>query len=162
MKRLTVCALLIGLLLCGCTKPGLRRDVPPEWPQEMTTALSLTLDGTQYTADWTYQSGVSAYTLTAPQELLGVQIVCDGVESRIESGNVQAALPQQSVFLLLHGAYHALAGALAAEPQLTQEGWLYDGMDRYGFEALAQSGTLHIRFPRENAEAVFSIETPDE
>ena len=151
--------LLVCAVLCGCGRGPLRRETAPQWPTQMHASLTLQTVDAQFTADWLY-SGTSEFALQTPQELLGVTVYCDGADSRIETDGVQAVLPQQSVFICLDGAYRALSDALI-EPQRTQEGWLYDGMDRYGFEALAppEGGSLQIRFPSENAEASFTLTT---
>ena len=158
MKRILLIAVLLCLTLCGCGhSAALQRDTEPQWPAEMQAALSLHIADAAFTADWTYD-GSSVFSLKTPRELLGVSICCEGGQSRIEADGVQAELPQQSVFIRLDGAYRALSDALV-EPQRTQEGWLYDGMDRYGFEALSPpgGGSLQIRFPKENAEAFFTV-----
>ena len=128
MKRILLLTIAVCLLLCSCGRGGaLHRDRVPEWPFAMETSLELQADD-----------------LAA-------------VECRIESGGVEADLPQQSAFVLLDRAYRALTDGLV-EPKLTQEGWLYDGMDRYGFEALGtEEYHLQIRFPKANAEAVFTV-----
>ena len=158
LKRILIPVILICLTFCGCGRSGaLHRDTLPQWPAEMHADLSVQIGEATFTADWTYD-GSSAFSLLTPQDLRGVTICCEGAQSRIESDGVHAQLPQQSVFIRLDGAYRALANGLA-EPQRTQEGWLYDGMDRYGFEALApaEGGSLQIRFPKENAEATFTV-----
>ncbi|MBQ7547264.1 MAG: hypothetical protein IJT41_09900 [Clostridia bacterium] len=158
MKRFFIPVILICLTFCGCGRNGaLHRDALPQWPAAMHAELSVQIDGSSFAADWTYD-GTSAFSLLKPQDLCGVTVYCEGAQSHIESDGVQAQLPQQSVFIRLDGAYRALANGLA-EPQRTQEGWLYDGMDRYGFEALApaEGGSLQIRFPKEKAEASFTV-----
>ena len=162
MKRFCFLMLAFCLLLSACGRKGvLRRDPVPEWPFGMTASLEMQAGDTAITADWTYSDSQSLFTLHKPQELSGVTVVCNAVESRIGTGGTQADLPQQSAFVLLDRAYRALTDALV-EPQRTQEGWLYDGMDRYGFEALGNAdGSLRIRFPKANAEAVFTV-TPIE
>lgn len=157
MKRLILAVLFICAVLCGCARSTAQPEEAPQWPTAMHTGLTLRIADAQFTADWSY-TGSSAFVLKTPQELLGVTVRCEGAQSRIESGDVQADLPDGSVFVRLDGAYRAIANALV-EPRRTQEGWLYDGMDRYGFEALAPAagGSLSIRFPSENAEALFAV-----
>ena len=146
------------MLFCACGRGEvLHRDRMPEWAFGMTAKLQMQAGETDFTAQWLYQNSQSTFTLQTPQALSGVTILCNAVESRIESGNVQVDLPQQSAFVLLDRAYRALSDGLVV-PQQTQEGWLYDGIDRYGFEALcAQDGSLRIRFPKADAEAVFTV-----
>ena len=158
MKRVCTLIAAVCLLLCGCGRGGaVRSDRIPEWPFSMTTSVSLQTDSTAFSADWTYRNGQSSFILQAPQELSGVTITCNAVESRIEKDGVGIDLPEQSAFVLLDRAYRALSDGLV-EPRQTQEGWLYDGMDRYGFEALSvQDGSLQIRFPKADAEAVFTV-----
>ncbi len=158
MKRIRVLTLAVCLLFCSCGRgDALRRDRVPEWPFGMTASLKLQTQENDFAADWTYRDGQSTFVLQTPQELRGVTMVCNAVENRIESGEVQVDLPQQSAFVLLDRAYRALTDGMV-EPQKTQEGWLYDGMDRYGFEALGSTdGSLRIRFPKANAEAVFTV-----
>lgn len=158
MKRFCVLLLAVCLLFCSCGKGELlRRDRVPEWPFAMTTTLKLQMKDAEFTADWSYQDGQSTFILQTPAELSGVTMVCNAVDSRMESGDVQTDLPQQSAFVLLDRAYRALTDGMV-EPKQTQEGWLYDGMDRYGFEALADAeDSLKIRFPKANAEAVFTV-----
>ncbi len=162
MKRFVLFLLSVCLLCCACGRGEvLRRDRVPEWPFDMMTALELQAGDTAITADWTYENGSSTFKLHTPQELSDVTVICNAVESLVQSGGVQTDLPQQSAFVLLDRAYRALTDGMV-EPQRTQEGWLYDGMDRYGFEALsAQDGSLQIRFPKADAEAVFTV-TPTE
>jgi hypothetical protein len=150
--------LAVCLLLCACGRGETpRRDRAPEWPFAMTASVSVGVRDGSYTADWTYQDSQSAFVLKTPQELSGVTIRCNAVENRIEKDDVQIELPQKSAFVLLDRAYRALADGMV-EPRHTQEGWLYDGMDRYGFEALSvQDGSLQIRFPKADAEAVFTL-----
>lgn len=158
MKRFVLFLLSVCLLCCACGRGEiLHRDREPEWPFSMTTALKLQVGDTAITADWTYGNGQSSFTLQTPQELSGVTVVCNAVESLVQLDGVQTDLPQQSAFVLLDRAYRALTDGMV-EPQRTQEGWLYDGMDRYGFEALSeQDGSLQIRFPKADAEAVFTL-----
>lgn len=158
MKRICVLIAAVCLLLCACGRGEvLHRDRVPEWPFAMTASLRLQTDTADYAADWTYENGQSTFVLQAPEELSGVTMVCNAVENRIESGGVQVDLPEKSAFVLLDRAYRALSDGLV-EPQQTQEGWLYDGMDRYGFEALNdEENSLSIRFPKASAEAVFTV-----
>ena len=158
MKRICVLIPAICLLLCACGRgETIRPDRLPEWPFSMTSVLTMEMPENGFTADWIYKEGQSAFTLKTPQELSGVTIFCNAVESRIEKDDVQIDLPQQSAFVLLDRAYRALTDGLV-EPRRTQEGWLYDGMDRYGFEALCDAdGSLHIRFPKVDAEASFTV-----
>ena len=150
--------LALCLILCACGRgETLRRDRVPEWPFAMTSGLTIGIQENSFTADWTYKDSQSAFTIREPQELAGVTVRCSAVESRIEKDGVQTDLPQQSAFVLLDRAYRALTDGMV-EPQRTQEGWLYDGMDRYGFEALCDAdGSLHIRFPKADAEAYFTV-----
>ena len=155
------CALIVllcCLTLCGCGRgESPRRDRVPEWPFAMTASLRLQTTDVSFFADWTYRDSQSTFVLQTPQELVGVTMVCNAVENRIESGGVETDLPQQSAFVLLDRAYRALTDGMV-EPQRTQEGWLYDGMDRYGFEALCDAdGSLRIRFPKADAEAAFTV-----
>ena len=158
MKRILLLTIAVCLLLCSCGRGGaLHRDRVPEWPFAMETSLELQADDLAITADWTYKDSASTFVIRQPQTLSGVTVICNAVECRIESGGVEADLPQQSAFVLLDRAYRALTDGLV-EPKLTQEGWLYDGMDRYGFEALGtEEYHLQIRFPKANAEAVFTV-----
>ncbi|MBQ7541820.1 MAG: hypothetical protein IJT44_05965 [Clostridia bacterium] len=160
MKRFLALLFFMCFALYGCGGASSGRDRVPEWPAAMQTDLSLKTDKATFDADWTYGNGTSEFVLRAPQTLSGVTVRCDGLVCSIGDDSVQADLPQQSVFVRLDGAYRALANALV-EPQRTGEGWRYDGMDRYGFEALAPpgGGTLQIRFPKEHAEASLTVET---
>ena len=160
MKRFCALVLISAcLLFCACGRgETIRPDRVPEWPFAMTTAVMLQTRGSGFSADWVYKDGQSVFTLQTPQELAGVTMVCNAVESRIEKDGVEIELPQQSAFVLLDRAYRALSDGMV-EPQRTQEGWLYDGMDRYGFEALCGAdGRLQIRFPKADAEAAFTVE----
>ena len=157
MKRICVLMMLsVCLFLCACGR-GDVRDRVPEWPFAMTSNPTIELQGIAFSADWTYGDGQSFFALKTPQELAGVTIVCNAVESSIEKDGVQIDLPQQSAFVMLDRTYRALTDGMV-EPQRTQEGWLYDGMDRYGFEALCDAdGSLQIRFPKADAEAAFTV-----
>ena len=158
VKRVCILFLALSLLLCSCAgKESKRRNRIPEWPFRMTATVEMQTEQTTFTADWEYRDGQSAFTLRAPQELHGMTITCSTIECRVECGGVQAELPQQSAFVLLDRAYRALSDGLV-EPQNTSEGWLYDGMDRYGFEALGVGdGSLQIRFPKAKAQAAFTV-----
>lgn len=158
MKRFCIVIVTVCLCLCGCGRGEiLHRDRIPEWPFAMTTSLRLQTGSTAYTADWTYKNSQSTFALQTPQELSGVTVTCNAVENSIESGGVQVDLPEKSAFVQLDRAYRALTDGMV-EPRQTQEGWLYDGMDRYGFEALsADDGSLRIRFPKADAEAEFTV-----
>ena len=158
MKRFFLLSFSVCLLFCSCGRGEvLRRDRVPEWPFGVTASLQMKAGDVDFSADWTYGDGQSTFLLRSPQELSDVTICCNAVECRIESGGVQAELPQQSAFVLLDRAYRALTDGMV-EPQRTQEGWLYDGMDRYGFEALGnEDGSLRIRFPKADAEAQFTV-----
>lgn len=163
MKRICVLIPVVCLLLCACGRGETRlRERVPEWPFAMTAPLAIEVRDGSYTADWTYKNSQSAFTLKTPQEMSGVTITCNAVESRMEKDGVQLDLPQRSAFVLLDRAYRALTDGMV-EPRRTQEGWLYDGLDRYGFEAICSAdGSLQIRFPKADAEASFTVEPIEE
>ena len=139
MKRICVLIPVVCLLLCACGRGETRlRERVPEWPFAMTAPLAIEVRDGSYTADWTYKNSQSAFTLKTPH------------------------LPQRSAFVLLDRAYRALTDGMV-EPRRTQEGWLYDGLDRYGFEAICSAdGSLQIRFPKADAEASFTVEPIEE
>ena len=109
---------LIGILAgCGAQTP----PIPPEMPVPLTGHAALHGDGDVFEADFSFDGEVSRFTLTKPERIGGVTIVCDADGAQMQSGNVVSDLPRQSDFYRLHETLRRLRSETFSGAQADEE-----------------------------------------
>ena len=146
MKKLVIPVIAAVLLLCSCSKAGVKTDKPPVLPAALSTDLDVVYNDYRLSAVWTMaKTGESKITVNYPESVAGLEMTFNGSGYGIKYKGMGIELdagkfPQSSFGTALVNAFEYLTESISEVPVYKDGLWIYEGELPVGSFVLAQNG----------------------